>query len=642
MIANMNITEELKEQLTKREYGEHIYGARKDDYINMSTEQRQVSVKKDKIWKSLNMQEMYQNGMPRAIILFVSELRRSINTTPKAFDAETCQLYADSVSDVRDRAMALKSYAEAKALVEYLCGRYFIHESRYRVSRSRDCVFSKYPSIRYEGYYERKAKQQGIGLSKEEHSREQLENRFEIYLINDSITVNDNRVEVRVSGGISFFYPKQMPVLNKGEYMLTDYSSRNIETFKTEAEAQARKDALVNAYLTAMCANTEDKAKKGKVKFKAPEVIAAKRIGPDYISQYCNVEGTEAHVTGSIMETVLGFDKAQYGNYVSVAGMIDSLDSSFEAALDLATLLNLPKKSVSFNGELGLAFGARGRSDALAHYEPAMKVINITYDQQKKTTKAGCFAHEWAHALDNYLGRMCNHANGLTFATESIFAPKTVKDLVKAMKHKTVWVTPNSTALQEKAEKAKRSYILSFTKGYRQRIEAKAPGHLQEFDELVEKLSSDKDRIPETITLLSNMMKSITGHVIAKGTRDQICVNARFVADLIANSTNTEPVQKQVKTDFLKGSEYFDQAFKKDGNGYWASTVEMFARAFEAYVEDKMKEAGIRSDYLAYNSNRYQYDGNFAVPVGEERILINSLFDKLFDELRENKKSTAA
>ena len=313
MIANMNITEELKEQLTKREYGEHINGARKDDYINMSTEQRQVSVKKDKIWKTLNMQEMYQNGMPRAIILFVSELRRSIDTKPRAFDAETCQLYADNVSDVRDRAMALKSYAEAKALVEYLCGRYFIQESRYRLVRSRDCIFSKYPSIRYEGYYERKAKQQGIGLSKEEYAREQLENRFQIYLIDDHIVVNNDRIEVRVSGGISFFYPKPMPVLNKGEYMLTDYSSRNIETFKTEAEAQARKDALVNAYLTAMYANTEDKAKKGKVKFKAPEVIVAKRIGPDYISQYCSAEGTEAHVTGSIMEAVLGFDKAQYG-----------------------------------------------------------------------------------------------------------------------------------------------------------------------------------------------------------------------------------------------------------------------------------------------------------------------------------------
>jgi hypothetical protein len=48
---------------------------------------------------------------------------------------------------------------------------------------------------------------------------------------------------------------------------------------------------------------------------------------------------------------------------------------------------------------LGLAFGARGHGRASAHYEPGSKVINIT-----RKHGVGTLAHEWGHALDDYIG----------------------------------------------------------------------------------------------------------------------------------------------------------------------------------------------------------------------------------------------
>ena len=60
---------------------------------------------------------------------------------------------------------------------------------------------------------------------------------------------------------------------------------------------------------------------------------------------------------------------------------------------------------------LAIAFGARGSGSALAHFEPARNVINLT-----KLKGAGSLAHEWGHALDFFLGMNCG---GRHFISES-------------------------------------------------------------------------------------------------------------------------------------------------------------------------------------------------------------------------------
>ena len=94
-------------------------------------------------------------------------------------------------------------------------------------------------------------------------------------------------------------------------------------------------------------------------------------------------------------------------------------------------------------------------------------------------------------------------------------------------------------------------------------------------------------------------------------------------------------------TKFYEGSKYFDEAYKKCDKGYWSSNEELFARAFSCYVEDRLKDLGIRNDYLCGQSDIFiviNFETNEiirAYPIDEERKKINMCFDKLMDYLKE-------
>lgn len=67
----------------------------------------------------------------------------------------------------------------------------------------------------------------------------------------------------------------------------------------------------------------------------------------------------------------------------------------------------------------------------------------------------------------------------------------------------------------------------------------------------------------------------------------------------------------------------------------------MFARAFDCYISDKLKEDGQKSEYLSAYANAFRYQdaktGELiaAVPLGEERKLLNQKFDTLIADLKE-------
>ena len=120
------------------------------------------------------------------------------------------------------------------------------------------------------------------------------------------------------------------------------------------------------------------------------------RIGEDY-------RQGEA-VTPEKFDNAFGFRGVEFGNYVEGAKRQEDLNNAYDGLLDLAKLLNIPPKAISLNGELGMAFGARGQGGkdaAKAHYERGAVVINLT-----KNNGAGSLAHEWLHALDNYFSRI--------------------------------------------------------------------------------------------------------------------------------------------------------------------------------------------------------------------------------------------
>lgn len=108
-----------------------------------------------------------------------------------------------------------------------------------------------------------------------------------------------------------------------------------------------------------------------------------------------------------------GFRGVQFGNWVENKKRQQDLNEAYNALVDLANILNIPTKAISLNGELGLAFGARGHGRAMAHYESDHTVINLT-----KKKGAGSLAHEWFHALDNYFGKQLGFERMLTDRTK--------------------------------------------------------------------------------------------------------------------------------------------------------------------------------------------------------------------------------
>lgn len=95
-----------------------------------------------------------------------------------------------------------------------------------------------------------------------------------------------------------------------------------------------------------------------------------------------------------------GFRGVEFGNWVPQGERQLYLNKTYDAIKDFCAIVGISPKAFSLGGRLGLAFGARGHSKAMAHYEPAKEVINLT-----RMSGVGSLAHEWFHAVDNYLAK---------------------------------------------------------------------------------------------------------------------------------------------------------------------------------------------------------------------------------------------
>lgn len=121
-------------------------------------------------------------------------------------------------------------------------------------------------------------------------------------------------------------------------------------------------------------------------------------------------------VTPQMFAEAFGFKGIEFGNWVEQKKRQKDLNEAYDALMDMAAIIGVNPKALSLNGELGLAFGARGTGGidpAKAHYEADYVVINLT-----KKDGAGSIGHEWFHALDNYFSRM--RGKKADFMTEAL------------------------------------------------------------------------------------------------------------------------------------------------------------------------------------------------------------------------------
>lgn len=154
------------------------------------------------------------------------------------------------------------------------------------------------------------------------------------------------------------------------------------------------------------------------------------------------VGGTPQAATDEIIKG-LGFRGLQYGNSVTDDERAHHVQKAAEALVDLADAIGLPDHAIGLNGTLGLAIGARGRGGAAAHYEPDLKVINLT-----RKNGVGSLSHEWGHALDNYVSGGTNFLSEYRGIGVSAEARKAMHDLQDAWRS-SGFVTQVYTTLRE-------------------------------------------------------------------------------------------------------------------------------------------------------------------------------------------------
>lgn len=118
------------------------------------------------------------------------------------------------------------------------------------------------------------------------------------------------------------------------------------------------------------------------------------------------------NITPEQFAQALPFRGVEFGNWVTQAERASLLNAAYDGFHDLAQLFGLSAEDMALRGSLAFAFASRGTSGAMAHYEPLRHVINLT-----KKNGAGCMAHEWFHALDNWAQYSAGRAGYATEAT---------------------------------------------------------------------------------------------------------------------------------------------------------------------------------------------------------------------------------
>jgi len=321
-------------------------------------------------------------------------------------------------------------------------------------------------------------------------------------------------------------------------------------------------------------------------------------------------------VTPDDLLQTFGFRGTEFGNWTAQDERQRMLNMAFDGLSDLAEILSVPTEALSLNGSLGLAFGARGGGRFAAHYEPGKLVINLT-----KLQGGGSLAHEWAHALDHYLGELDRPDAYQTAArgasgwyTRRNYTGKPERRMVREGGR---WVVRQEQSLAnlrpELAAAVDKVMAALYQKALPQ-AEAVRAAELR-----VEQLQARRAEVEPTgdAGLLASYDTAL---------QDARRKLAEAQAGMAQGSVPTEFAQQAQK---LSG---------KSADGYWLRPTEMFARAFESYVFDRLVAMGARSQYLVHGVEADRFAGAIfkgnPYPTGEERAAINASFDRLVKTLQ--------
>ena len=645
--------------MTKKieDFGEKIGGAKKDlwmsrgglteiDLRDMTEAEKTKYVTKDNIWPRPNYDELYKTtGTSLEKLMYLKTVYDSLPKT-SVYHTE----FIDYINDVR------------KNLEEFikLPDETFAHNLNKKINFHLFCQQVKIGNDAYGWFrYDRDADliRKGIFTNK---TGKAMQSDFETmykkvtdsdFLINKEqkflrthqivyIDGKDNKVEKDYDGelrlrfaekgngmylALGFKKPADIEKIEVGDYVISGLSYNDeVHPCKTKEEAEEVLNKLAKEFANIFKGKKEVAVSKPRKKMWKSDIVheGDYRIGPKILTEGQKIKG-EDYLND------FKFKGGEFGNWLNQEDRQNTLNNGYEAFVDLAHALGITADSVSLGEKLNIAFGSRGHGNAAAHYEPLRNVINLT-----KINGAGCLAHEWGHALDEYICR-----NGLSDIRN---------DIIRTMQYKVETVTKEIGIKEAVAEAMNDKGALGWLKysdGYKamndeQKVQAEkileniltASANKDMSSKIMNEVTGIFGKVqPEdsVVAELDKYMRETTHKHLPTLIRDNIVkwcnkVNMSCKIDSLRGDT----FERTVKTDYLEISEAFDKQYSKCDKGYWASGEEMFARAFDCYITDKL---GYKSDYLC----GITYTGQPA-PDGEEKAKIYEKFDELISMCKVN------
>lgn len=453
------------------DFGEKIGGARKDlyglnrelrldDIKEWSDIDRDKYITKKEVFPLPDYQRLYEGGMDREVLFFVKQVRDALPTRPFPhirynMTSEEKQEAVHQAQDDYIRTMGrfyetaihLSSLTECADYLnnlkaENLPDKNCFSQKLYNVASIRD----SYTLMQFRHQLEKKK----FLYSDDEKALLDYD-IFSYDGTNVEVTRDrkDEPILVIKQGGTRFYVYRNSPEIldlanwKENTYFVMDKSTHTIVTMNEPDRNSAEASAIA---LHKQKDVTVREQKKRKKKLIPPQLEKVRPTQEDYR------EGR--NITGDDMMEIFGFRAGEFGNWENESDRQTNLNMSYDALKDLAKALNMSDQDVSLGGKLAIAYGARGVSGALAHFEPGTNVINLT-----KMRGAGSLAHEWGHALDYYIAQTTG--KGEVFATDAWNGMSYMHDVMQTIKYKDGKRTEyynNAVRLDERYSKAGQGY----------------------------------------------------------------------------------------------------------------------------------------------------------------------------------------
>lgn len=429
----------------------------------------------------------------------------------------------------------------------------------------------------------------------------------------------------------------------KGENQVKIYANRYIRGLKQSIENFEKKiNEIKNTYRArennwewtlvkkGKATGTDGKERSELVANKYPPLSFIKRVGgikiedADIIPVMVEKNGKK-FATYPKIQAHFGFANVELGQSLLDKEAKEHIRHFLGAMADFGDILNMNIIELNKLGGLSIAFASRGHGKASAHYEKLRKVINIT-----KTRGGGAVAHEYMHYLDNIIPKIDREEYSFkefaSVITESRYgmrnAPvenkavfKAIDNIFQYIYNRTMpsYLTENGGNQDAKNKVVKIKKLInasekSFqipTSFYNIRTGApKVPTDIEEYFTLFRERYSQYKRI-------ENIKK-----------RD-IEVLGSIVKKFGYNSYEFE-----FET---RNSQYYANA-RAIGSNYWFEEWELFARAFETYIFDKLDKLGRANNYLVSGVYFDRPEGIY--PQGDERADLFLLYDALMQTIK--------